>query len=207
MAVTGHLQVGVTGGIGSGKSTVCDLFARHGRTIVSADLIARDVSEHDERVREEIKKAFGDQIYAPDRSLRRRELAAIVFHDPDARKRLNAIIHPRVFERIDANVAALSPEQRSPFLLIEAALMYEAGMDKRLGYVIVVDAPVDTRVARIMARGMSREDVLLRMESQLPAEVKIDRADFVIDNSTTREDLVPRIGFLNTLLAHMSPRR
>jgi dephospho-CoA kinase len=198
--------VGVTGSIGSGKSSVCREFEALGRTVIAADRIARELTERDPRVREAIRKKFGDPIYAPDGPLRRQALAAIVFADAAKRRALNAIVHPPVFEAIEAAITALPAPSRSPYVIIEAALIFESGMDKRLAATVVVRADDEVRIARVMRRdGLEREDVLARMKAQMSADAKAQRADFVIDNNRGEEELAPKVAFIDRILTHMFP--
>jgi dephospho-CoA kinase len=196
--------VGVTGGIGSGKSAVCREFAALGRSVVSADRIARDLTERDPRVRDAIRKKFGDAVYAPEGPLRRQALAAVVFADAAKRRALNAIVHPPVFDAIEAAVAALPASSRSPYVIIEAALIFESGMDKRLDATVVVRAGDDVRIARVMERdGLSREAVLARMKAQLSTAAKAQQADFVIDNNRGEEELGAKVAFIDRMLVHV----
>lgn len=196
-----YLLVGVTGGIGSGKSTVCALFAEGGRRVISADLLARDVTENDPEVRGRIAKIFGEAIYDADGHLKRQELASRVFGHAALLEKLNKSVHPAVFERLDAIVREMPPESRRPFTLVEAALIYESGLDRRLDLVIVVDAPEKDRIERVSRRdGVSPEDVILRMKSQMSAAEKVRRADFVLGNAGNPDTLAERVRFLDRLL-------
>ena len=196
------LLVGVTGGIGSGKSVVCSLFSRLGRTVISADEIARNLTESDPTVRASIGKAFGQDLYRPDGSLDRRRLASIVFESAEALERLNSIVHPRVFKEIDRQLALLTVEKRRPYVVVEAALVFESGLDRKLDRVIVVDAIEETRISRVMERdGSSRQEVVARMSSQMSPEEKRKRADFVIQNDQTLQQLGEKVLFLDALLA------
>jgi dephospho-CoA kinase len=203
----GYLIVGVTGGIGSGKSTVCRLFERLGRKVLQADLIARAVTETDPEVRRAVRLAFGEAAYGPDGRLQRTFLADRVFSHPHELRRLNAIVHPAVFQAIDREIEALPPAGRCPYVIVEAALIYESGFDGAMDYVIVVDAPEELRVRRIMERdGLQPGPIRLRMKAQLPAAAKRERADFVIINEGAEGDLVPRVQFLDTLLSSIASR-
>ena len=196
------LLVGVTGGIWSGKSTVCALFAECGRTVISADLIARDITEHDTEVRGRIKEVFGDAIYDGDGPLKRQELASRVFGHPVLLRRLNTIVHPAVLDRLESMVQEMSPEERRPYVVIEAALIYESGMDRQLDIVVVVDAPEKERIARVALRdGVPPKNVILRMKSQMSASEKVRRADFVIGNAGIPDNLAEKVCFLDRLLS------
>jgi len=204
-ASTDYFRIGVTGGIGSGKSTVCALFTRRGRVVIYADAIARDLTQHDETIREQIKKAFGPDLYRTDGSLQRKRLAEVVFKDPRLRRKLDSIVHPRVFEAIDKAIATLSTTERAPYVLVEAALVYETGMDGRLDYTIVVDAPENVRISRVISRdGCTRDEVMIRIKSQMPVEKKLELADFVINNGGDETELARRVAFLDSLLRHMT---
>ncbi len=200
-----YLAVGITGGIGSGKSALCDAFAAEGRLVLSADLLARDLTINDPSVREEIRSAFGAEVFTAAGEVDRRALAAIVFHDRKARERLNGIVHPRVFRTLAGKLAAESADRLRPYTIIEAALIYESGME--LDYVIVVDAPEDERIRRVMLRdGSSREEVLSRIASQMPVEEKRKRADFVVENRETAAELATSAAFLDGLLRALPQR-
>jgi len=197
-------MVGVTGGIGSGKSAVCRAFAALGRSVISADAIARDLTERDPGVRAAIARAFGAEIYAPDGPLRRQALAALVFASAAKLRTLNAIVHPPTRAAIDAAVADLPADSRSPYVILEAALIYESGLDKQLGAVVVVRADEEVRITRVMQRdGLGRQEVLARMRAQMPAEEKARRADLIIDNNREESELGPKVRFIDTLLVHM----
>ena len=199
------LRVGVTGGIGSGKSVVCSMFASRGCPVFSADNIARDLTEHDDNTREAIRRAFGADIYCPDGLMDRRKLARIVFSDTAARTTVNRIVHPRVFKELDRRVASLPPLHDSAYVLVEAALIYESGMDRRLDYTVVVHAPKELRIARVMRRDRcSRAEVLARMRSQMPVKEKLERADFIIANDGTERELKKRVAFLDGLLQQIA---
>jgi dephospho-CoA kinase len=203
-AGSASLLVGVTGGIGSGKSAVCREFERLGRMVLSADGIARELTENDGEVREEISTVFGPAVFAADGSLKRKEVADIVFHNRELREKLNAIIHPRVFTRIDTMLSHLPPAARHPYTVIEAALIFESGMDRWLDCTIVVDAPEELRIGRVMKRdGCSREEVLARIASQMSAHRKREKADFVLENNDALSTLASNVAFLDRLLASM----
>ena len=198
------LRVGVTGGIGSGKSTVCGLFSRLGRTVIQADDLAHRVANEDSEVKRAIQREFGPAVYLPDGLLDRKTMAKLVFADEHKRKTLNAIVHPRVFSAIAGQLDSLSFTQYHPYILIEAALVYETGMNTWLDCVIVVTAGEETRIQRVMTRdGASREDVLRRIRAQMPIEEKVERADFVIRNDGLVSELDSSVLFLDRILSHM----
>jgi dephospho-CoA kinase len=199
-----YLRVGVTGGIGSGKSTVCKLFAQMGRVVISADEIARELTATNDDIKAAIRETFGDAVFHSNGALNRKALAEVVFNNQEAKEKLNAIIHPLVFETIEERINALKPSQRSPYVIIEAALIYESRMDDDMHYVIVVDAKEELRIERVMERDeVDRAAVLARIRSQMNVQEKVELADFVIVNEGTEADLIERVAFIDRLLTMM----
>lgn len=177
------IVVGLTGGIGSGKSAVARLLSRYGLPIIDADAVGHEVTSTDPAVRAALRDAFGEQIFAPDGTLRREQLAAIVFADPQARQRLNVIMHPPMRQRIDAQVAACLAAGHL-IVAVDAALLGEADLVSRMDYLVVVYAPLKARVERIRRRnGLSEEQVCARMAAQMPLEEKVRLADYVVENT------------------------
>lgn len=173
--------LGVTGGIGCGKSVVCAYLAQLGAEVFDADLTARNLMESDERVRQEVTRAFGRESYREDGSLNRKWLASQVFAEDSRLKELNWIVHPKVAEAF----GILRNRFEGGLLIHEAALIYEAGVENRLDAVCVVTAPKELRIARVMARDrVSAEKVLARMSRQLSQEEKAGRADVVLVNDS-----------------------
>jgi dephospho-CoA kinase len=204
----GFLAVGVTGGIGSGKSALCVAFADLGRLVLPADRIARDLTENDPAVLEEIVAAFGRRVLTGDGALDRKALAAIVFRGRAERERLNRIIHPRVFAMIGTILGSERPERLRPYTIHEAALIYESGIDHALDYVIVVDAPEEERIRRVMLRdGCSRGEVEARIAAQMSVRTKRARADFIVENAGDMDGLASQAVFLDRLLRSMAERR
>ncbi len=180
--------MGLTGGIGSGKSTVARMFAEQGVPVVDADQIARDVVAPGTDGLAEIRAAFGDSILAPDGSLDRKALAERVFADADARKQLEAILHPRIARASMARFAELASEGH-PYAIYEAALLVENGSHRMMSALIVVTASEATQLARVQARdGLSEAEARARMAAQLPLEEKVRVADYVIENDGDVED-------------------
>ena len=180
------------------------MFAKLGRRVIQADEIARSIVDQDHSVQSRIRAAFGASVFLSSGHLDRKALARIVFSDSAMRKKLNAIVHPVVFTRIDQEIQRLSHETRIPFVVIEAALIYESGMERKLDYVLVINALEENRIRRVMHRDhLSRREVLQRMHAQMPAEAKRKKADFVVDNDGTEAELFSRIQFINTLISHM----
>ena len=181
--------LGVTGGIGSGKTTVCGFLEEQGARVFYADLEAKRLMQEDEEVRAAIVDAFGEEAYADDGTLDRAVLADRVFGDAEQLDRLNAIVHPRVFEAFEA-AKERADEEDVGLLVHEAALLFEAGGDAHVDTTAAVLAPEAERVARVAERDdVSPEQVRARMGHQLPQEELRRRADHVIENDGTLEDL------------------
>ena len=198
------VTVGVTGAIGSGKSQVCSALAALGRQVLSADPMARELMETDENLREQLCSILGAGVYGPEGRLDRRKIAGLIFGDSGLRARVNAVVHPAVFRSIASRLESLPASESNPYVVIEAALVYESGMDRMLNAVVVVDAPPGERLSRVLLRdGSSREDFLAREAAQMKPAEKVRRADFVIRNVGSVEDLVDRARFLDRLFVAM----
>jgi dephospho-CoA kinase len=182
--VTKPLQIGITGGIGSGKSLVCKIFSQLGVPVYDADSHAKRLMTTDGILISGIKKEFGDLSYHTDGMLNRTYLADHVFNDEEKLKTLNSLVHPRVkkdYERW------LGLNNTSRYVLKEAALLFEAGTDRALDKIIVVHAPEDVRIRRVLSRDAHRTDQQTKaiMAKQMPEEEKLKKADFVILNDET----------------------
>lgn len=176
------LKIGVTGGIGSGKSMVCRIFKVLKIPVYDADKEAKDIMVKDDQVMAAIKEAFGEESYFGHGELNRAYLAEAVFNDEKKLELLNGIVHPAVIQAGEDWTAA----QSGFYSIKEAALLFESGSYKKLDYTILVTAPEDIRVQRVMDRDrISREQVLARMSKQWSDEEKIKLADFVIVNNDT----------------------
>ncbi|HUF08808.1 MAG TPA: dephospho-CoA kinase [Rhodothermales bacterium] len=181
--------IGVTGGIGSGKSTVCKFLQSFGARIFNADDLAKRIMNDDLQVRQEVIDAFGVDSYTVSGRLNTGYLAKEIFSDTEHVKRINAIVHPRVLAAF-SSAAEMARRDGVGLMVMEAALIYESGADELLDYVVVVDAPADARLARVSERdGVSKEEVAARMRHQLDPEELARRADFVIRNDGSLEDL------------------
>jgi len=170
--------VGVTGGIGSGKSTVCRVFGVLGIPVFDSDAEAKRLLGRDASVRRDVAEAFGADIYDGSR-LDRAALAARVFNDPDALQRLNAIVHPAVRSAFEEWAA----RQQAPYVINEAAILVETRAWKRFGHLVVVSAPEDVRLARVMQRdGVSAQQVRARMRNQADDATREAAAGTIIVN-------------------------
>ena len=191
---------GVTGGIGSGKSAVCTILKRMEVPVLSADLIARDLSVADSVVRRKIIALLGPSAYRSDGSYDRPFVAERVFSDSTIQHKLESIVHPAVERALFERLASLKAAGRA-FAAVEAALVFEAGMDRWLRAVVVVEAPEQLRIERVMTRdGVDAASVLRRMRAQLSAAEIRKRADIVIENDGSPAELEPRVHFALTIL-------
>jgi dephospho-CoA kinase len=180
--------IGLTGGIASGKSTVADMLRSLGAAIVDADLLARQVVEHGTPAAREIRKRFGDQVFAADGSLDRKALGAIVFADPEARAALGRITHPRIAMLSQQRIAELAAAGHDP-VIYEAALIVENQLHHAMAGLIVVAVPEHVQLERLMARdGIDETAARERISSQLPLAEKRAVADWVVDNIGPLED-------------------
>jgi dephospho-CoA kinase len=181
------LVVGLTGGIGSGKSTVSRLLAARGAVIADADVAARKVVEPDGPAYAAVVERFGSGIVAADGSIDRPALAEIVFNDPSARLDLERITHPAVGEQISAQLAAEAATDH--VVVLDVPLLVESGRTGVAG-VVVVDCPPELAIRRLVEhRGMDEDDARRRVAAQLGREERLRHADYVIDNTGSREAL------------------
>ena len=178
-------RIGLTGGIGSGKSTVARMFAELGAHVIDADAVAREVVEPRTPGLAALVEEFGNGILDGDR-LDRTALAQIVFEDEGARTRLNAIIHPLIGARTAELIAALPPDA---VFLHDVPLLVELHLENAYDLVVVVDAPDDVRVSRLVERGLTEDDARARIATQATREQRLAVADVVINNSGDLDQL------------------
>ena len=194
------LKVGLTGGIGSGKSFVARLFAELGVPVYEADYEAKMLIEVDPEIVAAYKSFFGDDIYTP-LGLNRKKVAAIVFEDKELLQRVNKVVHPAVACHFDV---WLKQHSGAPYVIHEAAILFESRSSERMDKVIAVSAPDSIRVARVMARdGVGEEAVKLRMNNQMKEEERLAKADFVIVNDEIQL-LLPQVVGLHQQFLLMS---
>ena len=170
------LRLGLTGGIASGKSTVGSMLRKLGLTVLDADSIAHELIETGKPAYEEVVREFGPAILNADKRISRAALAKIVFADPEKLARLNAIVHPRVEERLFVEFEKLQRHVLPGPVFVEAALIIEAGLDKKLDGVVVVWCKPEQQIERLTERGLSEEEARRRIASQLPLEEKLRHA-------------------------------
>ena len=183
-------RIGITGGIGTGKTTACRIFESLGIPVYYADDRAKWLMSNDENLRTQIIENFGSESYLPDGSLHRAHLSKVVFSDPDLLQLLNSLVHPAVFSDGEAWHHA---QKNVPYTLKEAALLIESGSSVALDALIVVTAPEPLRIARVMQRdSVGEAAVRARIANQLPEEEKIKQAHFIIQNDG-QQLLLPQV--------------
>jgi len=198
------LSVGITGGIGSGKTEACRIFESLGAAVFSADLIARELIDKNDAIRKKISKTFGSELYTPA-GLDRKRMAQLVFRDESLQEELNAIVHPAVLLEMERLIKEAKARRSGPLIVIEAALIFESGAERMLDFVIAVDAPADLRTARVMARDKSsRVEAHRRIRSQTPSPTINRKADFVIRNTAGLDELERKCSFLYALLCRIA---
>jgi dephospho-CoA kinase len=180
---------GLTGGIASGKSTISRFLSDAGAHVVDADKIAREVVKPGTPGYDAIVAFFGRAMLLPDGDIDRKRLGEIIFNQPDKKARLDAIVHPLVFERSGEMIAQIATETPDAVVIMDVPLLMEAGMARDLDEVIVVYVPETLQLERLMNRdGIDEQAAMARIRSQMPIEEKRERATLVIDNSGTLSD-------------------
>lgn len=189
------LQIGITGGIGTGKSLVCKVFSCLGVPIYDADSRAKKLMTTDGILIGQIKEEFGNLAYNSDGSLNRKLIAGAAFTAPEKLERLNRLVHPRVGVDFEGWVKENCAQ---PYVIKEAALLFEAGSDKQMDKIIVVSSPESLRIKRVLDRDPQRseKDVRKIMDKQMMEDEKVRRADFVIVNDETRP-VLPQVLYLH----------
>lgn len=191
--------IGLTGGIGSGKSTIAEIFRTLHVPVYDSDERAKSLMNTSPELRENIQRLFGQEAYTPDQEINRAYVASRVFKDPELLKQLNALVHPAVFQ--DLVTWAQKPEQMAaPYLVQESAILFEAALNSRFTAVVLVIAPMEVRIERVMQRDhVSHEAVVDRMRNQWPDEQKLPYADYVIYNDGARS-LISQVTDIDSMI-------
>jgi dephospho-CoA kinase len=196
------LRIGLTGGIGSGKSTAAQIFEVLGIPVYYADTAAKRLMNEDHELRSAITKIFGEEAYTNE-ILNRKYISSIVFSDPVKLDKLNAVVHPAT--KKDGEI--WMNKHSTPYAIHEAALIFEAHVSDRLDYVIGVSSPMELRVKRAMERdNVTREEVLKRMNQQLDEEIKMSKCDFLLMNDD-QQLLIPQVLELHKKLTQLSKQK
>jgi dephospho-CoA kinase len=182
------MRLGITGGIGSGKTSVCKVFRVLGIPVFYADPEANLVMNNDKFIIKEINKLAGSDLYS-DGTMDRRKLASLIFNDQDLLKKVNSLVHPVVFD----NFKQWTAIQDSPYVIMEAAILFESGASELVDRIATVFAPVEERISRVTQRNtLSREEVMERINNQMSDADRIKKSDYVINNSEN-EMIIPAI--------------
>ena len=184
------LKVGLTGGIGSGKSFISEFFSQWGSYVFNADKKSKEILFNNETTQNEIIAEFGTDVLGLNKKIDNQKLANIAFQNEDYQLRLNAIIHPYIFKEIDDTISLVLKRKKFDVFLVDAALIYETGFDIHMDYVVVVTSRLKLRTERALSSGkLTRDDFLRREALQWPDQDKINMADFVIHNNGTKKEL------------------
>jgi dephospho-CoA kinase len=182
--------IAVTGGIGSGQSTVCTRLLERGCRIIDVDKKAKQIINKDAALQRELKKVFGEKIFSADGKLNRKLLAQIAFKEESNTLQLNNLIHPRMVAEVVEEMESARFSGKYPLIVIDAALIYEISIEQMFDAIIVVYASMENRIKRVMERdGLSRREIITRVRRQIPLDDKKQWADFVVDNNGSLEDL------------------
>jgi dephospho-CoA kinase len=188
------ILVGLTGGVATGKSTVAKMFERCGAHTIDADLLAHAIVQPGKPAWRAIVAAFGTTILNPDRTVNRHALGAIVFRNPSKLRRLERIIHPRVAREQVRLTKQAAREDPQGVVIYDVPLLFEAGIDRRVGRTVVVTADRETQISRLKKRnGFTRADAIRRIRSQMPLKYKAAAADYVLDGTAPRSQLQVKV--------------
>lgn len=181
-------RIGLTGGVGSGKSTVSSYMHELGIPVIDGDKLAREAVIPGSRAMAEMRKAFVPHIFLPDGSLNRLKMGEIVFNDEEKRQKLNSIIHPFIWHRTREELIR-AQEEGFPVVVLDMPLLLEISWQLRVEEVWLVEVPLEVQIARVISRdGFTREQVMERIGKQMPTTNKMNYADVIIDNSRSVED-------------------
>jgi len=202
------LLVGLTGGLATGKSTVSEALRQLGCVVIDADVLAREVVEPGEPALTDVVTEFGREVLGPDGALDRKRLGTLVFGDPDKRRRLEAITHPRIRARFTRRLEELTGQDFDGIVVFDAAVMIESGGYRDMDRLIVVVTDAETQHVRALQRDGNREDVERRIASQMPLADKARLADYVLDNSGDRAATLAEVRRVHrALLADLRARQ
>lgn len=198
------IQIGITGGIGSGKSTVCRVFATLGIPVLDADILAKNIIRDDVELKNNIINHFGVDAYFQDGTYNKNYIANIVFNNVDALLKLNELVHPKVIEH---SISWAKQQHTAPYIVKEAALMFESGSYIHNNFNIVVEAPIALRIDRICIRNnITREEAMLKIESQWSDEKRREKADLILINNEQTSIIKQVMNIHNNIISNNDPR-
>jgi dephospho-CoA kinase len=196
------LKVGLTGGIGCGKTTVSDLFAGLGAPVLDADQVARELTEKGQPGLAQIREAFGESILNEDGSLNRLQLKKLIFADAERKRKLEAILHPLIFDALTANIGRL----KAPYCILSIPLLFETKMEPAVDRILVVDCPVELQIERVSKRDkLDIETIRAIIGSQVSRDYRRNHADDLLDTSQTDNPLAEQVKKLHNLYLSLSP--
>ena len=202
------LLVGITGGMGSGKTLAAAIFLEFGAYILDADIICRKLVEPGQPALKEISKSFGKNIINKFGNLDRKKLAQVIFSDSKKKKELEHILHPRIFEFEKLEYENICQKDPKALVIIDAALLIESGNYIRMDKVIVINTDRNTRIERVIARSSwERDEVVARIDNQMPIKEKMKYADFVLDNFSDKISLRKKVKDLYEKLSFMAAEK
>ncbi len=188
------LKIGLTGGIGSGKSTASVYLEQLGSYIFDADSEAKKILENNEQVQKDIIDEFGSDVLDGEGNINNKKLARVAFQDEDHQLLLNAIIHPHVFKELDKQFEEISNKGKHDSFVVDGAIILESGLDQHLDLILLIASLLKFRVERALKRGrLTREDILRRIDLQWTDEEKSEIADYTIHNNGTQEELEEKL--------------
>ncbi|MCX7987869.1 MAG: dephospho-CoA kinase [Thermodesulfovibrio sp.] len=185
------IKVGLTGNFGMGKSTVAEFFKKLGAHVINTDKIVESLLE-EPKIIEEIRRLFGDEVLK-DGKLNKKYIASIVFENPLMRIYLENILHPRVFEKIDAIIEKIPLRGEPTIVVVEAPIIFERGYQNRFDIIITVFTDEEIAIKRLEEKGISKEETMKRLKCQFPIEMKKSKSDYIIDNSGTLEETAQQV--------------
>jgi dephospho-CoA kinase len=193
------MKLGVTGGIGSGKTSVCRVFGVLGVPVFAADRVAKEIIDCNEDVKKEINLIAGKDLYI-NGTLDRMALASLIFNNQKLLEKVNSLVHPVVFEHF----ARWEKEQVAPYIIMEAAILFESGASRLVDKIATIIAPVEERLNRVIMRSkLSREQVMERMKNQMDDEARIRQSDYIIYNSENDMIIPAILKIHNDILANL----
>ena len=199
------LLVGLTGGIGSGKTLAASFFKELGAYVLDADLICRNLVEPEQPAWKEISENFGKEVFTASGKLDRKKLANIIFKNPQKKRILEGILHPKVFEIEELKYKAIRKEHPNAVVIVDAALLIESGNYKKMDKVIVVNSDEKNRINRIISRSqMSQNEVKARIDNQMPSEEKVQYSDFILENLLDKDSLRSNVIDIYKQLEHLA---
>jgi dephospho-CoA kinase len=196
--------IGLTGGVASGKSTAARMFEELGAHVIDADRIGHELLLASSPAYSEIVQRFGREILDATGEINRNRLGALVFSDPEKLRALNAIVHPRIIARVEELAEQFSSRNPAAVILVDAALIFEAGIGGRFEKVIVTWCRPEQQLERLKHKGLTREQAESRIAAQIPAEEKRRRADFVIDSSGSLENTRAQVETISAALQRLA---